>query len=95
MSGLPRAMPSWACSPRALTLGEEGLRIAEAVAHPASLMWAYYGIGLLSLRQGDLSRALSLLERAMGICHEADLPSFFPLHGCGLGYSIRPGRARC
>jgi hypothetical protein len=37
----------------------------EAVAHPASLMWAYYGIGLLSLRQGDLSRALSLLERAM------------------------------
>jgi tetratricopeptide (TPR) repeat protein len=67
------------------TLGEEGLRIAEAVAHPASLMWAYYGIGLLSLRQGDLSRALSLLERAMGICHEADLPFFFPGTAAALG----------
>jgi predicted ATPase len=28
-------------------LGEEGLRIAEAVAHPASLMAAYDGLGLL------------------------------------------------
>ena len=67
------------------TLGEEGLRIAEAVAHPASLMWAYYGIGLLSLRQGDLSRALSRLERAMGLCHEADLPFFFPGTAAALG----------
>ena len=39
-------------------LGEEGLRIAEAVDHPASLVVAYWGIGLLSLRQGDLPRAL-------------------------------------
>ena len=35
-------------------LGEEGLQIAEAAVHPASLMWAYWGLGLLSLRQGDL-----------------------------------------
>jgi class 3 adenylate cyclase/tetratricopeptide (TPR) repeat protein len=60
-------------------LGEEGLRIAEAVAHPASLMIASWGIGLLALRQGDLSRALLLLERAMGICQDADLPAFFLL----------------
>jgi tetratricopeptide (TPR) repeat protein len=59
-------------------LGEEGLQIAEAAAHPASLMWAYYGIGLLSLRQGDLPRALSLLERAVGICQEADLLAWVP-----------------
>src|SRR5262249_37693943 len=38
--------------------GEEGLRIAEEVAHPSSLAFAYYGIGLLALRQGDLPRAL-------------------------------------
>ena len=37
-------------------LGEEGLRIAEAVDHPASLYVALWGIGLLSLRQGDLPR---------------------------------------
>jgi class 3 adenylate cyclase len=27
-------------------LGEEGLQIAEVVAHPTSLMWAYWGISL-------------------------------------------------
>jgi hypothetical protein len=37
--------------------GDEGLRIAEAVAHPGSLMVASWGIGLLALRQGDLRRA--------------------------------------
>src|SRR5712691_6204534 len=52
-------------------LGVEGLRIAEAVAHPGSLMIASWGIGLLALRQGDLHRAISLLERAVAICHDA------------------------
>src|SRR3989442_5103049 len=59
-------------------LGDEGLRIAEAVAYPGSLMTAYWGIGLLALRQGDLHRALPLLERAVGICQEAELPALFP-----------------
>jgi tetratricopeptide (TPR) repeat protein len=60
-------------------LGDEGLQIAETVAHPGSLMYASLGIGLVSLRQGDLRRALSRLERAMVICQEADLPAFFLL----------------
>ena len=73
-------------------LGEEGLRIAEVVAHPASLMWAYSGIGLLSLRQGsDLRRILPLLERAVGICHEADLPSYFPWAASVLGAAYTLG----
>jgi tetratricopeptide (TPR) repeat protein len=67
------------------SLGEEGLQIAEAVAHPSSLMWAYYGIGLLALRQGDLYRALPLLERAMSICQEADLTLFVPRMAAALG----------
>jgi tetratricopeptide (TPR) repeat protein len=66
-------------------LGEEGLRIAEAVAHPASFMAASWGIGLLALRQGDLHRALPLLERAVGVCQEADIPSHFPLMAAALG----------
>ena len=74
-------------------LGEEGLRIAEAVDHPGSLMIASWGIGLLSLRQGDLPRALPLLERAMGICQDVDLPLYVPLGGCGLGCGVYPGRA--
>jgi class 3 adenylate cyclase/tetratricopeptide (TPR) repeat protein len=66
-------------------LGDEGLRIAEAVAHPGSLMWAYFGIGLLALRQGDLHRVLPLLERAVGLCQDADLPIFFPPMAAALG----------
>jgi tetratricopeptide (TPR) repeat protein len=66
-------------------LGEEGLWIAEAVDHPASLMVASWGIGLLSLRRGDLPRALPLLERAVGICQEADLPFFVPRVAPALG----------
>ena len=72
-------------------LGEEGLRIAEAVAHPASLMCASWGIGLLSLRQGDLPRALPRLERAVGICQDADLPFYFPWMAAALGAAYTLG----
>jgi hypothetical protein len=59
-------------------LGAEGLQIAETVDHPPSLMIAYYGIGLLTLRQGDLPRALPRLEQAVGLCQEVNLPVYFP-----------------
>jgi tetratricopeptide (TPR) repeat protein len=65
--------------------GAEGLRIAEAVGHPGSLMIASWGLGLLALRHGDLSRALPLLERAVAICHAADLPVRFPRMAAALG----------
>ena len=67
------------------TVGEEGLRVAEAIDHHGSLMFASWGSGLLSLRQGDLPRALPLLERAVGICQEPDLPSYFPWVAPALG----------
>jgi tetratricopeptide (TPR) repeat protein len=66
-------------------LGEEGLRIAEEVAHPASLTRALWGLGLLCLCQGNLFKALPLLERAVAICHEADLPFLFPWMAAALG----------
>ena len=66
-------------------LGEEGLRIAEVADHPGSLMFANWGIGILSLRQGDLPRALPRLERAVGICQDADLPVWFPRMAAALG----------
>jgi tetratricopeptide (TPR) repeat protein len=66
-------------------LGEEGLRIAEAAAHPASLIYASRGIGMLSLRQGDVPRALPLLERAVGLCQDTDIPVWFPLVAVVLG----------
>jgi len=54
-------------------LGEEGRQIAEAVGHPASLMVAYNGLGSLILRQGDLPRAIPLLERAVSIGQDTGL----------------------
>src|SRR5262249_47102416 len=71
-------------------LAEEGLRMAEAVAHPASLMVACYGLGGLALRQGDLSRALPLLERAMGIGQDTGLTalSTFAAEPLGAAYTL-------
>jgi class 3 adenylate cyclase/tetratricopeptide (TPR) repeat protein len=73
------------------TLGDEGLRIAEAVGHPGSLMVASWGVGLLALHQGDLRRALPLLERAMGICQDTDLPIWFPSMAAALGAAYTLG----
>ena len=65
--------------------GEEGLRIAEVVHHPGSLMLAYRGLGMLSLRQGDLPRAIPRLEQAVSIYQNEDLPGYLPLLAAGLG----------
>ena len=54
-------------------------------------MIASWGIGLLSLRQGDLPRALPLLERAVGICQDADFPVFFPQMAAPLGAAYTLG----
>jgi tetratricopeptide (TPR) repeat protein len=65
--------------------GDEGVRIAEAVEYPGSLLLASWGVGWLALRQGDLASALPQLERAMGLCREADLPAYFPVTAAALG----------
>ena len=85
-----RALLAWCHAelgrfPEGRAFGEEGLRMAEAVAHAPSQMIASWGIGLLSLRQGNLPRALPLLERAVSFCQEADLPSYFPWMAAALG----------
>jgi tetratricopeptide (TPR) repeat protein len=59
--------------------------MAETVDHPASLIVASWGLGLLSLRRGDLPRALPLLERAVGIGRDADVQILFPRTAPALG----------
>src|SRR5262249_4647113 len=48
-----------------LTMAEEGLRIAETVQNPFSLIEACYGVSVVYLRQGDVQRAIPMLERGM------------------------------
>src|SRR4030095_12562355 len=76
-------------------LGEEGLQIAETVAHPSSLMWAYYGAGLLSFYQGDLRRALTRLPPGHGHRPGSEPANLFPQNGCSAGGGIYPGWAPC
>jgi tetratricopeptide (TPR) repeat protein len=66
-------------------LGEEVVRMAEAVDHPGSCMYASAEVGLLFLRQGDLPRALPLLEQAMAICQAMDFPLWSPRMAAALG----------
>src|SRR5260370_16143829 len=66
-------------------VADEGLRIAEAVDHPMSLTFALWGCGLLALRQGDLSRAVTLLDRAVRLCQDMGRPASFPLMAAALG----------
>jgi tetratricopeptide (TPR) repeat protein len=91
-----RAMLAWCYAELGMfaegrTLGDEGLRIAEAVQHPVSLLTALWGSGLLGLRQGNLSRVLPLLERAVSLCQDADLRSYFPRMAAPLGAAYTVG----
>jgi class 3 adenylate cyclase/tetratricopeptide (TPR) repeat protein len=72
-------------------LAEEGLHIIEAIGHLGSRMAASWGIGLLSLHHGDLRRALPRLEQAVGLCQDADLPSWFPRIAAALGAAYTLG----
>src|SRR5262249_31656836 len=57
-----------------LAMAEEGLRIAETGNHPFSLILACRGVGMVHLRQGDVQRAIPVLDRAVELCHPSPLP---------------------
>jgi class 3 adenylate cyclase/tetratricopeptide (TPR) repeat protein len=67
------------------TLGDEAIQIAEAVDHPFSLIEAYSSVGLRSLRQGDLSTAIAMFERGLGICQVANIQLLAPYVASDLG----------
>ena len=68
-----------------LAIAEEGLRIAETVQNPFSLIEACLGVSTVSLRQGEVQRAIPVLERAMGLCQDWPLPLLLPGTAATLG----------
>ena len=66
-------------------MAEEGLRLAEAVNNPFSLINACHGVSVVSLRQGDVQRAIPVLDRAMGLCQDWHIPLFVPWLAAALG----------
>jgi tetratricopeptide (TPR) repeat protein len=70
-----------------ITIGEAGVRIAEAINHPYYLMLVSYAIGYLYLRKGDLHQAISPLERSLGLCQAWTIQGFFPPIASTLAYA--------
>src|SRR5712692_7361098 len=58
--------------------GEEGVRVAQAVDHPLSLMFADLGVGQLYLLQWDLVHAIRTLERGLATARTWDFPFWLP-----------------
>jgi tetratricopeptide (TPR) repeat protein len=67
--------------------GEAGVRIAEAAEHLPSLIIACMGVGRLSLRQGDVHKAVPVLERGLRLCNIGQISTFFILTAASLGYA--------
>jgi tetratricopeptide (TPR) repeat protein len=69
--------------------GEDVVRLAETLAatidHPFSLSTAYWGVGHLYLRHGDLGKAIPALERSLEVGRHIRLA--FPFVASSLGYA--------
>lgn len=70
-----------------VVLGEEGVRIAEALDHPYSLIVASWGLAHLHRVRGELDPAVRLLERALALCHDWNLPVLTSITAGFLGYA--------
>jgi predicted ATPase/class 3 adenylate cyclase len=82
---LVRCLAQMGVFPEGIAHAEEAVRIAEAVDHPNSLIHAYLGVGLLSLRVRDVSRAIPVLERGLELCRVWNILSLFPETAAALG----------
>ena len=67
--------------------GEEGVRIAETVDHPWSLIGALRSLGRLYLRKGDLKEAIAILERGRELCQAWKFPTWVYGIAANLGYA--------
>ena len=74
--------------------GNEALQLAEAVDRPYEHLTVYCRVGYLHVRQGTLHQAIPLLERAVALGQEADIPLFYRLAASylALAYALA-GRA--
>jgi tetratricopeptide (TPR) repeat protein len=66
-------------------VGEEAMRLAEVAEQPYSMAIALVGVGFLSRRQGDVHRAIPILERSLGLCQSANIALFLPIIASILG----------
>jgi class 3 adenylate cyclase/tetratricopeptide (TPR) repeat protein len=89
-SWLVRCLTELGAFAEGMTLGDEAIQMAEAVDHPFSRGEAYHSIGRLYLRQGDLPKAVSILERGLGVCQAANIQLYVPYFAIGPGDGVCP-----
>jgi tetratricopeptide (TPR) repeat protein len=70
-----------------IAIGEEAMRLAEALNHPYSLAHLCYDLGYLYIVQEKLDSALPLLERGYALAREWHLTFLWPLVSWFLGHS--------
>jgi class 3 adenylate cyclase/tetratricopeptide (TPR) repeat protein len=84
---LARCLAELGAFTEGLAHGEEGLRIAEAVDHPNSLVAVCRGIGHVYLHKGEWHQAIPWLERGLEVCRVWDFPLLLYLVSSTLGYA--------
>ena len=72
---------------QAMPPAEEAVRIAEAVDQPLNLVVACVGVGAVLLLQGQLDQAIVVLGRAVTLCRDWSIPSWFPTAASLLGHA--------
>ena len=73
--------------------GQEAIRLAEALDHPFSLIWASLNLGRLEGLRGEYIRAIMSLERAVTLSQEWDIAYLTPIVLAALGHVYaRSGR---
>ena len=73
--------------------GQEAVRLAEALDHPFSLIWACLNLGRLEGLRGEFIQAIMPLERAVALSQEWDIAYLTPIALAALGHVYaRSGR---
>ena len=77
----------------AVAVGEESLRMAQAIDEPFTLMHGYFGTGIPYLARGDVARAIPPLERCLALCRATDIHLWLGEIAADLGLAYaRAGR---
>jgi tetratricopeptide (TPR) repeat protein len=80
--------------PEAISQAEEAVRIAETAEQTYTRLQAYFGLGLVRVRNGDIHLATQVLEHGRVLCRSIDAPLLFHLNAALLGYAYAlSGRA--
>ena len=62
----------------ALSAAEDAVRVADRADNPQARVWAYYTLAHIHLTRGEPAPAVLLLERALPLCRNGEMPLYYP-----------------